>query len=180
MRSWSVVIASAVASIAAPSAAQQQDGISIEPGDEIVIRLDGEGMIQGAPARGRAEWTPYDLFVARHFANETPPDTPQPYASPAPTAPKQSEPPPVEPGLIRLRFHSVAGRHSLLILENGYGLGLAYRARMRRDGRDGPTDVCIVIPHRRGFEHWPHPIERLELSHFQFVLWRDGDPAPCA
>ena len=49
---------------------------------------------------------------------------------------------------------------------------------MTRDGKTTLTDVCLVIPRRHGFEHWPHPIERLEIYDVRFVAWQEGDPSP--
>jgi hypothetical protein len=33
---------------------------------------------------------------------------------------------------------------------------------------------------RFGFEHWPHPVDRIEISDVHFVPWQPGDPVPCA
>ena len=68
---------------------------------------------------------------------------------------------------------------TLLVLENGYDRALRYRARMIVDGRSQPTDVCTVLPRLRGYEHWPHAIERMELSDFALVGYRPGTPPVC-
>ena len=86
---------------------------------------------------------------------------------------------PVAPNRITLRFHSIAGQHSMLILENGYDRAIVYRARMTLGDRTTPTDVCLVMPGRRGYEHWPHSIDRLDLSDFSVTEWREGDPVTC-
>lgn len=179
MRTWPILMSLVALVFGVPTAAQQRGEISIEPGSELSIRLNKDGAPSGRPVRQDGEWTAHDLFVARHYAGQMPPDEPQAFASPAPTDAGMPDPPAPTPGLLRLRFHSVAGRHSLLILENGYDRALTYRARMHQEGRTTPTDVCIVIPGRRNFEHWPHPVERLDLSAFRFVVWREGDPVPC-
>ena len=77
---------------------------------------------------------------------------------------------------MRVRFLSIAGQHSLLVIENGYDRAIAYRAQMIRGNEARPTDVCIVMPHKHGFEHWPFVIDRLEISEMHFVDWRIGDP----
>jgi hypothetical protein len=38
---------------------------------------------------------------------------------------------------------------ALLVIENGYGDGLRYRAVMRRGDRTAPTDVCLVMLGKR-------------------------------
>jgi hypothetical protein len=88
--------------------------------------------------------------------------------------------PAVAPGMVRARLLSIAGRHSLLVLENGYDRAIAYRARMTRGDRTAATDVCIVVPRRHDFEHWPHPIDRLEIYDFRFVEWKPGETVTCA
>jgi hypothetical protein len=67
----------------------------------------------------------------------------------------------------------------LLLIENGYDRGLRYRATIYRRGRSEPTDVCVVIPERRGYEHWPYPIDRIELSGLTLFPLREGDPLTC-
>lgn len=165
--------AAAFAVVAAPSPAQE---IALAPEEAVILRLEGDA----APAeRGRAEWTPHDIAVARHLAGLTPPEAPAASASPVPGGLSPSAPAPIRPGAVRLRFMSIAGRHSMLIVENGYDRALVYRARMTRGGETLPTDVCLVTPRQRGFEHWPHPIERIQLSDLRLVAWRQGDPQPC-
>jgi hypothetical protein len=168
-----LAIFAASAVIAAPALAQ---AVALAPEEAVTLRLDGEA----APAeRGRAEWTPFDIAIARHMSGLPIPEAPVPFASPLPNGPSIPEAPPIRAGVVRLRFMSIAGQHSLLIVENGYDQALVYRARMTRDGETGPTDVCLVTPRRRGFEHWPHPIERIELTDFRFIPWRPGEPQPC-
>jgi hypothetical protein len=54
--------------------------------------------------------------------------------------------------------------NTALFITNGYGSTFRYQAAMSADGRSAPTDVCDVAPHMLGLEHWPYPLERLELS----------------
>jgi len=67
----------------------------------------------------------------------------------------------------------------LLVIENGQGRALRYRAGMTVNGQERHTDVCVVLPRLPSYEHWPHPIERLELSDFRFVPWVAGTPPTC-
>lgn len=164
--------------IAAPAAAQETAAVTLAPGESVTVRIDDGGVI-GAPERGRAEWTPYDIAAARHLSGIPTPGSAVPYATPLPRGGGIPAEPAVEPGRLQFKFLSIAGRHSLLAIENGYAQALAYRARMTRGDQTRTTDVCIVIPGRHGYEHWPHTIDRLELSDFRFVAWRPGDPVPC-
>lgn len=159
-----------VAATAGPALAQP---ITLAPGEAIVLRIEGGR----AEERGPAEWTTRDLAVAQHLSGLTPPKEPVGQASPVPDGLPEGMP--VREGVVRLRFLSIADSHSLLIVENGYGRALTYRARMTRNGQSHATDVCLVTPGNRGYEHWPHPIDRLQLNDLALVDWRPGDQQPC-
>jgi hypothetical protein len=164
--------------VAAPGTAQEPSGLPIEPGQAIELRLgsSGDGDIR-ITAIAQAEWAPYDLAAARHLAGQPIPDAPQPHAEPLPRGPIAPEP--VEAGVVNLRFFSIAGRAAFLAIENGYDGALTYRAQMTREGQSRHTDVCLVVPLRRGYEYWPHPIDRLILSDFRLVPWREGQRVTC-
>ena len=51
----------------------------------------------------------------------------------------------------------------LLVVENGQGGALRYRARMTVRGETRHTDVCVVLPHLPSYEHWPHLSIGIEL-----------------
>ena len=162
----------------APAAAQEPPPtVSLRPGDAATVQIAGEGD-EGSVEQGGARWTAHDLAVARHMVGQPIPDAPVETAERLP-GDGMAPPPPVAPNRISLRFHSIAGRHSLLVLENGYDHAIVYRARMRTGDREAATDVCLVMPRNRGYEHWPHPIDRLDLSDFSLVEWREGEPIPC-
>jgi len=162
---------------ASPAAAQEIPALSLAPGEAVTIHFDDGGRI-GAPERGRAEWSRFDIVAARQLAGQTPPDAPVPVGTPL-NGPEGVEPDPIPPDEVRLRFMTIAGQHALLVVENGRGRALAYRARMTAQGRTRPTDVCIVLPHLPSYEHWPHPVERLELSDFRFVAWESNRAPTC-
>jgi len=166
----SILLSAALAVAPLPAWGQ---AIALGPGEAVTLRV-GE---KSPSERGRAEWTPYDLAVARHLVGQPVPEAPVDSAEPVPR--DMPEAPPLRPGAVRLRFLSIAGRHSLLIVENGYDQALVYRARMTYEGRTRPTDVCLVRPGQRGFEHWPNALERIELYQVELVPWREGDPQPC-
>ena len=63
-----------------------------------------------------------------------------------------------------IRFTFSGGAMPVLQVENGYGQGFDYRARMFAGSRSAQTSVCTVMPRIMGFEGWQQPIERLELS----------------
>lgn len=174
MRSAFLAVASFAAS---PAAAQDIPAISLTPGEAVIVRFDDGGRV-GEPERTRAAWARFDLVAARHLAGMTPPDAPATEGVPL-ASPDGMEPDPIPPNEVRLRFMSIAGRHALLVVENGQGQALRYRARMTVDGRERATDVCIVLPHLPSYEHWPHPIERLALSDFRFIAWAPGRAPTC-
>jgi hypothetical protein len=174
-----LALAGALAAIATPVVAQDQLPISLAPEEAITLRLDENGATLAREGAGRAQWTPHDLAVARYMSGLTPPKEP---SQSVPLPDDASVPPadPVQPGRLRLRFLSIAGQHMMLIIDNGYDRAVAYRARMTRDGDETATDVCLIMPMRHSYEHWPHRIERIALSDFRFVPWNEGDPNPCA
>lgn len=63
-----------------------------------------------------------------------------------------------------IRFTFSGGGMPMLQVENGYGQGLDYRARMVIGSRSAPTSVCTVMAGITGFEGWQQRIDRLELS----------------
>jgi len=178
MRTGLAFIASAYIAFSTPALAQGETSIALTPGQSVALTVADKGEAR-VVRRGRGEWTPHDLAAARHLVGQPIPEAPVPEATPLPGAPEGVRVPPVARDVINLRFMSVAGRHTLLIVENGYAGALRYRARMTRDGQMRPTDVCVVLPSNRSYEHWPHPIDRIELSDFALVTWNEGDTPAC-
>ena len=166
--------------LALPTLAQTAPTISIVPGEAVTFTIGGDGAVNVSGERARADWRAYDVAAARQLSGMPIPDAPIPFGMPLQARGDVPPPPPIDPGRVRVKFLSIAGQHSLLVFENGYGRAIAYRARMARGERLTATDVCILIPRRHSFEHWPHPIDRLELYDFRFVDWNEGDPIPCA
>jgi hypothetical protein len=162
---------------AAPAAAQDIPAMSLAPGEAVTVRFDDGGRV-GAPERSRAAWSRFDLVAARQLAGMTPPDAPMTEGMPIAST-GEAQPDPIPPNEVRVRALSIAGQHTLLVVENGQGRALAYRARMTVRGQAHPTDVCIVLPHLPSYEHWSFPIERLELSDFRFIPWTPGRAPTC-
>jgi hypothetical protein len=89
----------------------------------------------------------------------------------------------VAPDRLRITLREVAARgahDTLLVLENGYGEALRYTATLHRGDRAAPTDVCLVLPGKRGYEYWPYPIDRIDLRALRLVPWKPQDGVPCA
>ena len=163
--------------VAMPAAAQDLPNLDLNPGDSVTVHFDDGGRV-GQPERGTANWSPLDLAAAHQLSGITPPDAPVNYTIPvdSPDGVKAE----VIPGdVVRFRMYSIAGRHSMLVIENGQQRALVYRARITARGRTAPTDVCVVMPARRGYEHWPYVIDRIELSDFRFVPWVEGRAPTC-
>lgn len=64
-----------------------------------------------------------------------------------------------------------AKEHTTLVVNNGYGQFIKYRAEMVVSDRPSPlhTSICPMIAHGSGHELWPHSIVRLELHGFRFL-----------
>ena len=178
MKLFACLIGPGLIALSVPAPAQEIPAISLAPGEAVTVRFDDGGRT-GAPERGRAAWSRFDIVAARQLAGMTPPDAPVPEATPVGDV-DGTRPDPIPPNEVRVRFLSIADRHALLVVENGQGQALAYRARMTVRGQTRPTDVCVVLPRLPSYEHWPHPIERLELTDFRFIVWAPGRMPTCA
>lgn len=163
--------------LAAPAAAQEIPTLSLASGEAITLRFDDGGRV-GPPERSAAAWQRFDVVAARQLTGMPPIDAPQTEAAGI-NAPADMRPDPIPPDEVRVRMLSIDGRHTLLVVENGQGRALAYRAHMTVSGRRQHTDVCVVLPHLPSYEHWSFPIERLELSDFRFIPWAPGRAPTC-
>ena len=177
MKTLAAILGTLLLGLATPALAQEA-AVSLTPGDAATVRLAPSGD-SASVRRGAARWTPHDLAAARHLSGQPVPDAP---VGTAQILPGEAMPPapPVAPGEIRLHFHLIADRQAFLVVENGYDRAIVYRARMTLGEQSRPTDVCLVVPAQRGYEHWPHRIDRLDLTGFAFADWREGDPIPCS
>jgi hypothetical protein len=92
-----------------------------------------------------------------------------------------ADPPKPVPGQVRLIYRQVPGPtpgsepHSLLVLLNGYDKSFRYRVLMHSKGNVRPTDVCEVLPQVVGNEHWPYPIDQLDLTAVWLEAPEDGN-----
>jgi hypothetical protein len=88
--------------------------------------------------------------------------------------------PPITPDHIRFTFVPFeSGRQSLLLIESGLGRSFLYRATIKSGGHAARTDVCQVLPGKRGVEHWPYPLDSIEIADIHFIEWKDGDALRC-
>jgi hypothetical protein len=169
----------AVLAVAMVAAVPAQAQVRLAMGEEAVFTLDG-----GAPkveARGPARTNGYEAFQGQEFASGKRDGANGATGMPMRDDAGNPATPSPQAGKIRVRFTPVSPQgQSMLVIENGYGQGLVYRATIHARGRSAPTDVCLVMPGKVGLEHWPFAIERIELGAFRLVDWKSGDPVPCA
>jgi hypothetical protein len=170
--------------LAAPAHAADAPGkVSLRPGEQTIVLIDDGGRVTVAKG-GPARMSEYDRAAVFELLRNHPDAVGSIAAIHTEDDGHLPPPPPVERGAVRISFLAVAatGKESesrLLLVENGYDRGLRYRAIISRSARNEPTDVCVVIPERRGYEHWPYPIDRIELSGLTLFSLREGDPLTC-
>lgn len=88
--------------------------------------------------------------------------------------------PPIQPNRIRFRFLPFDdGKQTLLIIENGALRSFMYKARIGRGSRSIPTDVCQLVPLKRNIEHWPYPLDWIEVSEVRAVAYNESAPPRC-
>jgi hypothetical protein len=159
--------------LATPAAARNQASVTLNNGQVVNVRLEGDGGI-AVEGDGPAFLSDFDrgairaLLANPDLAAATGPNGLPLNAAeaglPHPTAPA--------PDQVRILFSQIAGgTQTVLILENGYNQGLVYRARITSHGTTEPTDVCLVMPGRRGYEHWPYAIDAIVLDSFRLEFW---------
>jgi hypothetical protein len=179
--------------LAASSPARAQDEgfiddvqlVGLEPNLRVMLRIDESGEVSFAPD-GAADMAAIDRSALQALGVLYDDPARLAEATGANAVAIQSTgvaAAPLAAGVIRLSMFAVTERDgrpgTLLVLENGYGQALRYRANMVRGRRSEPTDVCTVLPRLRGYEHWPYRIDRLDLTGFELVPYRDGTPPVC-
>jgi hypothetical protein len=166
--------------IAASAPAAAQAPVALAAGEEATIAFDDGGRTL-VTARGRAApLSAFDQAALRNLTTGPAEDALGPNSRALTERELLQSPPPIPAAAVRIVFVPVAGgKSTLLILENGHERAVAYRARIVRPGRAAEaTDVCTVMPERRSYEHWPYPIERIELTQIRLEAW-DGGPPRC-
>jgi hypothetical protein len=80
--------------------------------------------------------------------------------------------PPLEPAHVRFTFVPFdGGKSTVLVVENGFNGSFLYRARIGRGANAMVTDVCQLPPNNRGYEHWPYPLDWIEITDIRPVDW---------
>ncbi|HEX6375446.1 MAG TPA: hypothetical protein VFZ91_06970 [Allosphingosinicella sp.] len=80
---------------------------------------------------------------------------------------------------VRLTMKQAPGGGTALVVENGYDRTLYYRAWMLTGERGRATSVCEVPPKLPSYEHWPHPIDQLDLAGFGLRRPEPGQAPEC-
>lgn len=170
------LLAPALLLLAAPAAAQD---VTLLPGERVVVvELGDGGQLALAPGE-RAELSDFDvealLSLLEQQAEAIGPD--------AAVLSTEADPPPLVAGTIRISLVALSDGSSppqmLLMVENGFEREFRYRARIAVGDESAETDVCTVLPVLRGYEHWPYPFERIELSDFTLLPERPGEGPVC-
>lgn len=170
---WCLGVASAGAQVRAV------ETVTLQRGQAATLQFDEGGGALLMETSAAPEMTPFELSVSRDFVRGAFDHAIGDTVAPITTA-KRPEAEEVQPHMVRLKFVQIPDTdHTLLLIENGYGQGLRYRAVMHVDGEGERTDVCLVMPNLRSLEHWPYGVDAIELSDFHLLPWRDGDPLPC-
>jgi hypothetical protein len=167
--------------LATPAAARNQASVTLNNGQVVNVSVEGDGGVT-VEGEGPAFLSDFDraairaLLAQPNYAAATGPNALPVNADesglPHPSAPASDQ--------VRILFTQIAGgTQTVLILENGYSQGLVYRARIHRNGHSEPTDVCLVMPGRRGYEHWPYAIDAIDLDSFRLEFWAPSMGARC-
>jgi hypothetical protein len=155
-----------------PSAEEAGPSIAIARGETLTLKLpDGAGAEPvvvsraGAPAgpASQMEEVTEQMFLTQGRVSQS--RLAKPTRLDLPKEPK------IAPGLLRLTMKpGPKGTDTVLVVENGYGRMLRYRASIVREGKaDAPTSVCEVLPGIVSFEYWPDPLDRLDLGRFELA-----------
>jgi hypothetical protein len=153
--------------------------LNLRPGEQVVVEIDADGAMTVAAGDvtriSREEQAGIVDAVARNPGAQGPNSV---GVNGAEFGVK-----PVESDKLRISFIDLASigmpDDRLLVIENGYGRALRYRAVISRGTRSQPTDVCTVLPTLRGYEHWPYPIDAIELSDLALVPYQEGTAPVC-
>lgn len=165
---WIPAVVMMVAAV--PAAAQT---VTLAPGEGATVTSPGPAPVT---TRMKASLTPFEAAVVKQFEANLFPDA-MGANSATVSADGLPEPEPIAPDRFVAKFLAVGGgKATLLVLENGYDQAIAYRARITVKGKITPTDVCTVLPGKRGFENWPYAIEKIELTAITLEKYDGGKP----
>ena len=150
-----------------PAQEQAFPPITLKAGSTFSIGLNSSGGLD-TKSGAAAPLQPYDLEFIRRLITEHS-DAKGPNGA---IISLQQQAPQVEPSHLRFSFVPTDdGRQTVLVIENGFPRSFLYRARIGRGSKSIVTDVCQVIPNKRGYEHWPYPIDWIEITDIHPVEW---------
>lgn len=153
------------------------DGLTLFVGESVVLALGADGQVIVESHRPASEVITDELLqhgaavVAE--AGQAALDGAVPSSGPRPLNAGPAD-------RLRISFSQVPGSdETILLVENGYGRRIDYRAIMQVPGASGPqaTTGCQVLPNLNGIEHWPHAIGVITLSDFHVAP--DGGQLAC-
>jgi hypothetical protein len=169
------VIAAGCATTSAPV-----ETLSLTPGETVTVRIEESGL--SIVERGTAPPVSEIMAsTARNLGAGVYGPAMGPDSVRMPIAGSDEEIRAIPDDVVRITFVQLPGegQDMLLLLENGYDEAMAYQAVITQRERSVRTDVCTVIPHRRGVEHWPNRIDRIDLAQVRLTPWREGDRPIC-
>ncbi|MEZ0244580.1 MAG: hypothetical protein ACAH11_14490 [Sphingomonas sp.] len=177
MRFW--MMAAAAMAIAVPASAQ----VTLIPGQGVTLTVGAGGAIE-PEAKHPAQLSATDMralgLVRKSYeVDRTGKDGGSSKVAPITITHQEVPPDPIIPGRVELVFVVVENKDTVLVVRNGCGRSFAYRARITARGSSAPTDVCIVKPNGRGYEHWPYVIDKIELTELTFEDHAPGGPPIC-
>ncbi|MFL6726676.1 MAG: hypothetical protein ACJ8FS_09210 [Sphingomicrobium sp.] len=164
-----IAVASPALSQTAPAAAREQSlpAIILKVGSTFSIGRNNSGALdtKGGAAQ---PLRPYDLEFIRKLVTEHSDATGANGAIIDVSLPA----PAIEKSHLRFSFVPIDdGRQTVLVIENGFPTSFGYRARIGRGSKSQVTDVCQLIPNKRGYEHWPYAIDWIEITDIHPVQW---------
>jgi hypothetical protein len=144
-----VIVTAALALVSAPYGAGAAPMV-LKPGQSVTLTVDDGG--RTIEARRGPAWpiTPFEAAWLRQINGGRLDWAIGSNVAIARSDDERFPPPgPVPAGEVAVKLVALAKGHMVLVVVNGYPSGLKYRARLRRDGRAVPTDVCEVIASKR-------------------------------
>lgn len=173
MRTW--IMAAAAFALSTPASAQ----IVLTSGQGVSVSIGGDGAVRPDKVRpaalGPHDFEALDQMRVAYKATKPAGEVLPPVMMSNTEIPM----PAIAPGRIEIVFVVIGDKDSVLLILNGYDQGLTYRATITARGRSAPTDVCLVMPGKRGYEHWPYAIDKVELTALTLVDWSPEDGVPC-
>lgn len=179
MVKWLIGLALAISPLEA-----QAQSVTIARGEAVTVALeeaDGKTIAREIDRKPAMQTSVFENAVSAKFTGGAFDDANGANGQPMTDAQLGAASPKPEPNIITMHLVRTPGKdQSLLVILNGYDRGMVYRATMRVKGRAQATDVCLVMPGKIGLEHWPFPLDAIDLSDMKLVPWKPKDGIVCA